>query len=182
MAGIDFVTLHGFAFRPRHVRICECAQLEKDLSQGRSYVNRLRILLLAPFCDPDAVSMPYVTYSHAAALAELHDVSLVVGAPREDNVRRAKAPFRTIEVVRMPLLERIHAWSFRRIFKSNFDNSGVDRFSAIPFLSPLNGALATVAAPHLCGRVRCCSAPSADDRRSCRALSLSSCARDPYPL
>ena len=84
-------------------------------------MNRLRILLLAPFCDPDAVSMPYVTYSHAAALAELHDVTLVVGAPTEDNVRRAKGSFQTIEVVRMPTLERIHSWIFRRVLKSNFD-------------------------------------------------------------
>jgi glycosyltransferase involved in cell wall biosynthesis len=64
--------------------------------------------------------MPYVTYSHAAALAQLHDVALVVGSPSEGPVRRAKAPFRTIEVVRMPLLERIYAWSVRRIFKLNF--------------------------------------------------------------
>jgi glycosyltransferase involved in cell wall biosynthesis len=64
--------------------------------------------------------MPYVTYSHAAALAQLHDVALVVGSPSEDPVRRAKAPFRTIDVVRMPLLERIYAWSLRRIFKYNF--------------------------------------------------------------
>jgi len=84
-------------------------------------LNRLRILLLAPFCDPDAVSMPYVTYSHAAALAQLHDVTLVVGAPVEDKVRRPKAPFRSIEVVRMPLVERIHAWIFRTVLKSNFD-------------------------------------------------------------
>jgi glycosyltransferase involved in cell wall biosynthesis len=84
-------------------------------------MNRLRILILAPFCDPDAVSMPYVTYSHAAALAELNDVTLVVGAPVENKVRRAKAPFRSIEVVRMPLIERIHAWIFRRVLKSNFD-------------------------------------------------------------
>src|SRR5208283_2710204 len=33
----------------------------------------------------------------------------------------AKGPFRTIEVVRMPWLERIHAWIFRRVLKSNFD-------------------------------------------------------------
>ena len=84
-------------------------------------MNRLRILLLAPFCDPDAVSMPYVTYSHAAALAKLHDVTLVVGAPVEEKVRRAKGSFQTIEVVRMPTLERIHSWIFRRILKSNFD-------------------------------------------------------------
>ena len=84
-------------------------------------MSRLRILVLAPGCNPEVVSMPYVTYSHAAALAHLHDVALVVGSPTEDPVRRAKAPFRTIEVVRMPLLERIYAWSLRRIFKYNYD-------------------------------------------------------------
>jgi glycosyltransferase involved in cell wall biosynthesis len=72
--------------------------------------------------------MPYVTYSHAAALAQLHDVALVIGSPSEDRVRRAKAPFRTIEVVRMPLLDRIYAWSFRRIFKCNFDTQVLTAF------------------------------------------------------
>jgi glycosyltransferase involved in cell wall biosynthesis len=85
-------------------------------------MNRLRILLLGPDCDPERVSIPFVTYSHAAALAQLHDVTLVARAPVEDAVRRAKAPFRSIEVVRMPLLERIDAWSFRRILKSNYDS------------------------------------------------------------
>lgn len=65
--------------------------------------------------------MPFVTFSHAAALAELHDVSLVIGSPTEGAVRRAKAPFHTIEVVRMPLLERTFAWIVRRILKNNFD-------------------------------------------------------------
>jgi glycosyltransferase involved in cell wall biosynthesis len=72
--------------------------------------------------------MPYVTYSHAAALGTLHDVTLVVEAPREQNVRRARGPFRTIEVVHTPRLERIHAWSFRNIFKSNFDSQAVTAF------------------------------------------------------
>ena len=70
-------------------------------------MSRLRILLLAPDCNPEQVSMPYVTYSHAAALAQLHDVTLVVGSPIEAPVRRAKAPFHSIEVIRMPMLERI---------------------------------------------------------------------------
>src|SRR5437879_11293003 len=83
-------------------------------------MSRLRILAFDPGGNPEIASMPYVTYSHAAALAQLHDVALVVGSPSEDPVRRAKAPFRTIEVVRMPLLERIYAWSLRRIFKLNF--------------------------------------------------------------
>jgi glycosyltransferase involved in cell wall biosynthesis len=91
-------------------------------------MNRLRVLLLAPDCNPEQVSIPYVTYSHAAALAELHDVALVVRSPSEEPVRRAKAPFRTIEVVRMPLLERIYAWSLRRIFKYNYDTQVLTAF------------------------------------------------------
>jgi glycosyltransferase involved in cell wall biosynthesis len=88
-------------------------------------MNRLRILLLAPDSNPEQISMPYVTFSHAAALAQLHDVTLVVRSPSEDPVRRAKAPFRSIEVVRMPWLDRIFAWSLRRIFKYNFNNQGL---------------------------------------------------------
>jgi glycosyltransferase involved in cell wall biosynthesis len=92
-------------------------------------MKRLRVLVLGPYCDPKGVSMPYVTYSHAAALAQLHDVALVIGSPSEENVRRANDPFRTIEVVRMPLLERIYAWSLRRVFKYNFDTQALTAFS-----------------------------------------------------
>jgi glycosyltransferase involved in cell wall biosynthesis len=91
-------------------------------------MSRLRILVLGPDCDPEIVSIPFVSYCHAAALAQLHDVTLVVGAPVEDRVRRAKAPFRAIEVVRMPLLERIYAWSLRRIFKYNYDTQVLTAF------------------------------------------------------
>src|SRR5260221_978268 len=91
-------------------------------------MGRLRILILAPDGNPEGVSIPYVTYSHAAALAQLHDVSLVVRSTVEDRVRRAKAPFRSIEVVRMPWLERVYAWSFRTIFKSNFASQAVTAF------------------------------------------------------
>jgi len=91
-------------------------------------VTRLRILLLAPDCDPTRVSIPFVTYSHAAALAQLHDVTLVVGSPVEENVRNAMAPFRAIEVVRMPWLERLHAWGLRRIFRHNFTSQSLTAF------------------------------------------------------
>jgi glycosyltransferase involved in cell wall biosynthesis len=91
-------------------------------------MSRLRILVLGPDSNPEKVSIPYVTYSHAAALAQLHDVSLVVRSPNEDAVRRAKTPFRSIEVVRMPRLERIYDWGFRRIFKSNFASQAVTAF------------------------------------------------------
>lgn len=91
-------------------------------------MTRLRILLLAPDCDPERISTPLVTYCHAAALAQLHDVSLVIGSPVEDSVRRADAPFHTIEVIRMPLLERIYAWSLRRIFRYNFASQVLTAF------------------------------------------------------
>ena len=91
-------------------------------------MSRLRVLLLAPDCRPETVSIAFVAYCHAAALAKIHDVALVVGSPSEDPVRRAKAPFRTIEVVRMPLLERIYAWCLRRIFKYNFDSQMLTAF------------------------------------------------------
>ena len=91
-------------------------------------MSRLRILVLAPFSDPEGISMPYVTYSHAAALAQLHDVTLVVGAPVEKNVRRGKGPFHGIEVVRMPTLEGIYQWTLRRIFNYNFTSQALTAF------------------------------------------------------
>jgi len=91
-------------------------------------MSRLRVLLLGPQCNPETISIPFVAYCHAAALARLHDVTLVVGAAVEDRVRRAAAPFRAIEVVRMPSLERIYNWGFRHIFKSNFDSQAVTAF------------------------------------------------------
>jgi len=98
-------------------------------------MDRLRILVLAPFCDPEDVSMPYVAYCHAAALAELHDVTLVIKTSVEEHVRRANGPFRSIEVIRMPRLERIQAWGFRHIFKSNFDSQALTAFGYPFFLT-----------------------------------------------
>jgi glycosyltransferase involved in cell wall biosynthesis len=91
-------------------------------------MSHLRILVLAPDCNPEQVSMPFVTYSHAAALAQLHDVTLVVRSPVEDAVRRAKAPFRAIVVARMPLLERIYAWTLHNVFKYNYDTQMLTAF------------------------------------------------------
>ena len=91
-------------------------------------MSRLRILVLGPDCNPERVSMPYVTYSHAAALARLHDVTLVLKSSVENPVRRAKAPFASIEVVRTPFLDRIYAWSLRWIFKSNYDSQVLTAF------------------------------------------------------
>ena len=41
-------------------------------------MSRLRILpVLGPDCNPEKVSIPRVTYRHAAAPPELHDVTFV---------------------------------------------------------------------------------------------------------
>jgi hypothetical protein len=91
-------------------------------------VSQLRILLLGPDCDPETVSIPLVTFHHAAALAKLHDVTLVARSSVEDALLRAKTPFCSIEVVRTPLLDRIFAWGFRRIFKCNYDSQALTAF------------------------------------------------------
>jgi glycosyltransferase involved in cell wall biosynthesis len=91
-------------------------------------MSPLRVLLLGPDCNPEQVSIPFVTYCHAAALAHLHDVTLVVREPVEGPVRRANAPFRAIEVVRTPRLDGTFAWCFRNIFRSNYDSQAVTAF------------------------------------------------------
>ena len=85
-------------------------------------MSRLRILLLAPECSPEQVSIPFVAYCHAAALAQLHDVTLVARSTLAESLRRANAPFRSIEVVRTPLLDRIFDWGFRILFRGNYDS------------------------------------------------------------
>jgi glycosyltransferase involved in cell wall biosynthesis len=92
-------------------------------------MSRLRIVVLGPDCDPERVSIPFVTYSHAAALAEVHDVTLVARATVEGALRRGKAPFHSIEIVRMPFLERIYAWSLQKIFKYNYATQALTAFS-----------------------------------------------------
>lgn len=109
---------------------------ERDLAKPSNVesqsMNRIRILVLAPDCNPETVSIPFVAYCHAAALAKLHDVKLVIGSPVERLIRRANAGFRSVEVIRMPLLERIYSWTLRRIFKYNFDTQALTAF-AYPF-------------------------------------------------
>ena len=91
-------------------------------------MRTLRVLILGSDCNPEEVSIPWVTYSHAAALAELHEVTLVARETVENALRRANAPFRSIEVVRTPRLDRVFAWCFRRIFRSNYDSQLVTAF------------------------------------------------------
>lgn len=91
-------------------------------------MNRLRVLVLGPDCNPEQVSMPYVTFSHAAALAQLHDVTLAVRSRVEEPVSRANAQFHKIEVIRQPWLERIYQWCLRWVFRYNFNNQALTAF------------------------------------------------------
>ena len=94
-------------------------------------MTRLRILALAPDCNPEGITNPLIGYRHAEALARLHDVTLVTNPSSEDVVRRADGPFRAIEVVSMPWLDHVQAW-VRHIFKFNFRNQVLTALS-VPF-------------------------------------------------
>jgi glycosyltransferase involved in cell wall biosynthesis len=94
-------------------------------------MTRLRILLLAPDCNPESIANPLVGYSHAEALAQLHDVTLVTNPSSEEPIRRACPPFRAIEVVRMPVLDPVQTW-VRQAFNYNFRNQVLTALS-VPF-------------------------------------------------
>src|SRR5436190_2407033 len=91
----------------------------------------LRILLLAPGSNPDGITGPLIGYSHAEALARLHGVTLVIRRENEEAVRRRQAPFRAIEVVSLPWLDRIYEWFFRRIFKNDYRSQVLTAFNYI---------------------------------------------------
>lgn len=91
-------------------------------------MSRLRVLILGSECNPEQVSIPLVTFNHAAALAKLHDVTLVARSTNEEALRRANAPFRALELIRTPRLDRMFSWGFRKIFKSNYDRQALTAF------------------------------------------------------
>jgi glycosyltransferase involved in cell wall biosynthesis len=91
-------------------------------------VDRLRILVLAPDCNPDSICGPLLSYSQAEALARLHDVTVAVRSPTEEAVRRANAPFQAIEVIQLPWLERVYAFCLRRLFKYDYRSQWLTAF------------------------------------------------------
>ena len=96
-------------------------------------MRRLKILVLAPDANPESISISLVCCRHAEALARLHTVTLVTRSGNEPAVRRAGAPFHGIEAISHPWLDRIFAWTIRRIFENNFHNRAVTPFS-YPFV------------------------------------------------
>src|SRR5271157_2590376 len=132
---MDFANPGGGAGRMDYTKqIARSLDGESNCRETGEPMGRLRVLVLGPDCNPEEISIPFVTYSHAAALAQLHDVTLVARSSVEDALRRTRAPFRAIEVVRTPLLDRIFAWGFRWIFKSNYDSQLLTAFR-YPFSS-----------------------------------------------
>lgn len=92
-------------------------------------VTMLRILLLAPGSNPHGTHGPLIGYSHGEALARLHCVTLVIRRENEEAVRREQFRFHGIEVVSLPWLDRIYAWSFRRIFRNNYASQVLTAFN-----------------------------------------------------
>lgn len=89
----------------------------------------LRILLLAPGSNPDGITGPLIGYWHSEALARLHAVTLVIRRDNEEAVRRKEPPFRAIEVISLPWLDRIYAWCFRWIFRNNYRSQVLTAFN-----------------------------------------------------
>lgn len=94
-------------------------------------MNSLRVLVLAPDCNPTSISTPLIGYAHAEALARQHSVTLVVRAINEDAVRRAHGPFHRVEAISMPWLDRAFAWALRRIFKYDYGRQSLTAASYV---------------------------------------------------
>jgi glycosyltransferase involved in cell wall biosynthesis len=92
-------------------------------------MNELRILLLAPYCNPDSISTALVGYSHSEALARLHTVTLVTRRNNEAALRGKQAPFHAIEAISLPWLDGLYAWCFRWIFKNDYRSQALTAFT-----------------------------------------------------
>src|SRR5438034_4339750 len=91
--------------------------------------NMLRILILARESNPDKTHGHLIGYSHAEALSRLHAVTLVIHRDNENAVRRAEGPFRAIETVSLPWIDRVHSWCFRWIFRNNYFSQALTAFN-----------------------------------------------------
>lgn len=91
----------------------------------------LRILLLAPGSNPNGITGPLIGYSHGEALARLHAVTLVIRRDNEAAVRSKQVPFRAIEVISLPWLDRVYAWCFRWVFRNNYRSQVLTAFNYV---------------------------------------------------
>jgi glycosyltransferase involved in cell wall biosynthesis len=99
------------------------------LQLTESFVNGLRILVLAPECNPEGVTNPSIGFHQAQALARIHQVTLVLYASNKDAVLRGGGAFYALEPVRVPLLDRLYDWALARIFKHDYGRQSLTAFS-----------------------------------------------------
>jgi glycosyltransferase involved in cell wall biosynthesis len=83
-------------------------------------MQKLRVLILAPECNPESVTTPQIAYAHAEALARHHAVTLVVRAENETPIRRAGGGFEGIHPIRLPGLDQLYRWAVRYIFRYDY--------------------------------------------------------------
>lgn len=83
-------------------------------------MSRLRVLVLAPGCNPDSISTALVGYAHSEALARIHDVTLVANQRHEEAIRRRSSGFLAVEAIRTPYLDRIFDWLVHRVFDGDY--------------------------------------------------------------
>ncbi len=95
-------------------------------------MNQLRVLVLAPDANPEGICGALLSYSQAEALAQFHDVTVAIRSPGKEAVRRRQGRVQSVEVVGMPRLERLYAWTIRRIFKNGYTSRALTVF-AYPF-------------------------------------------------
>ena len=92
-------------------------------------MSKLRVLALACDANPNNLATSLVGYSHAAALARQHTVTLVVRRENERAVRSAGAPFHRIEGIRVPGFDEFYAWTLRRVFKYDYGSHVLTAFN-----------------------------------------------------
>ena len=92
-------------------------------------MSGLRILLLAPECNPEGLTNPSIGYYQAQALARLHSITLVLYASNQEAVRRAGDSFHAIEPIRVPFLDALYDWALRRVFKFDYGRQSLTAFS-----------------------------------------------------
>ncbi len=95
-------------------------------------MKKLRILLLAQQNNPDWISVPLVGYQHSAALAELHDVTLVTHVNNKSAILRQGKPWRAVHAIDLGCWEKFYDWCFIHVFKEDFGSQMLTVFR-IPF-------------------------------------------------
>ncbi len=92
----------------------------------------LRILLLAEQNNPEWVSVPLVGYQHCAALARLHEVTLVTHAENCEAIARHCSDYKEIVGIELGRIDSLFAWLMRVVFKYDYGSQALTAVR-IPF-------------------------------------------------